>query len=144
MLLSSKLITFIWFISAEILASPPNILSARADTSFDPNNVKNTVCDNPDAKIDFHDMNVALLQICGGIAKEIQKCRGNPTSTEGQSGSALFKLSPVEPDATINVSKGRWERCIRAARAVCPNGEFHSTCLGGTSNGDLNFALTAT
>ncbi|POS85539.1 hypothetical protein EPUL_001209 [Erysiphe pulchra] len=140
----SKFITFVWFISAGVLASPQGSLYARASTSFNPNDVKDTVCDNPSAKIDNHDSNVALLQICGGIAKEIQKCRGNPTSTEGQSGTALFKLNPVEQGATINVSKGRWERCIRAAKAVCPTGEYHSTCKGGTSNGDLNFSLTAT
>ena len=60
--------------------------------------------------LDFHTVNVALLQICGGIAGTIEKCEGAPTSTTGQSGNALFTITPVEAGATINISKGRWER----------------------------------
>lgn len=65
-----------------------------------------------------HDQNVAELGICGGIAGTIEKCGGNPTSTVGSSGTAKFSLTPTDQGATINVSKGRWEGCVRAARAV--------------------------
>lgn len=57
--------------------------------------------------IDEHNKNVALLQICGGIAGSIQKCGGSPTSTTGQSGDAKFTLNPTDSGATINISKGR-------------------------------------
>ena len=55
-------------------------------------------------------MNVALLQICGGIAGTIQKCQGAPKSTTGVSGNAKFTITPAVKGATINISKGRWER----------------------------------
>lgn len=32
---------------------------------------------------------------------------------------------------------------MRAARAVCPTGEFSSTCVGGASTGNVAFTLTA-
>ena len=68
----------------------------------------------------FHDENVAQLQICeGGIAGKVTKCRGAPTSTTGTSGTAKFSLTTATGGGTINISKGRWEQCIRAARAVC-------------------------
>ena len=60
--------------------------------------------------LDFHTSNVALLQICGGIAGTIQKCQGSPTSTVGQSGNVRFTIKPVVAGDTINISKGRWER----------------------------------
>ena len=60
--------------------------------------------------LDFHTSNVALLQICGGIAGSIQKCQGAPTSTVGQSGNVRFTIKPVVAGDTINISKGRWER----------------------------------
>lgn len=90
-----------------------------------------------------HDENVAQLAICGGIAGAITKCGGAPTSTTGSSGTALFKLKAVSAGATINVSKGRWEGCVRAAKAVCPNGEYTSTCVGGASTGNVGFSLSA-
>jgi hypothetical protein len=40
--------------------------------------------------LDVHTKNVALLQICGGIAGTIQKCQGNPTTTTGRSGNVQF------------------------------------------------------
>lgn len=96
---------------------------------------------NPPRKIVFHDENVAELAICGGIAGSITKCGGAPTSTTGESGTAKFSLSAVEQGATINISKGRWEQCVRAARAVCPTGSLNATCAGGASAGDVSFTL---
>lgn len=84
---------------------------------------------------------MAELGICGGIAGSVQKCGGAPTSTTGTSGSAKFSLSAVERGATINISKGRWEQCVRAARAVCPTGSLKATCAGGASKGDVQFTL---
>jgi hypothetical protein len=93
------------------------------------------------SNLDSHDTNVAILSICGGIAGAITKCEGNPTSTVGQSGTSKFTLNPVNEGATLNVSKGRWERCVKAAKLTCPNGSFDSTCVGGTSDGDFTFRL---
>lgn len=93
--------------------------------------------------INTHDKNVALLAICGGIAGTIQKCQGNPTSTTGASGDAKFTLTPTVAGATINISKGRWEQCIKSAEATCPNGQaYTATCPLGASSGNINFALT--
>jgi hypothetical protein len=93
---------------------------------------------------DTHDTNVAILGICGGIAGSIQKCGGNPAQTTGQSNKSLFTLSATNAGSTINVSKGRWERCVKAAQLTCPKGSFESTCIGGaTPSGDVKFSLTA-
>jgi hypothetical protein len=89
----------------------------------------------------FHDANVAQLAICGGIAGAITKCGGSPQSTVGASGTAVFTLKATTSGATLNVSKGRWEGCVRAARAVCPTGSFSSTCIGGASTGNIAFTL---
>ena len=89
----------------------------------------------------FHDQNVAELAICGGIAGSITKCGGNPAATTGQSGTALFTLKTTDAGATINISKGRWEQCIRAARAVCPTGSVSGTCVGGATTGNVAFTL---
>lgn len=95
------------------------------------------------SKIDTHNKNVALLQICGGIAKQIQKCGGSPTSTTGASGDAKFTITPTDAGATINISKGRWEQCIKSAEAECPGGQaYTATCPLGASTGDVNFELT--
>ena len=114
--------------------------------------------------LDFHTSNVALLQICGGIAGSIEKCEGSPTSTVGQSGNVHFTITPVVKGDTINISKGRWEReflpfpfagmcvgrgadarihlCIegiKAAFAVCgQNIPFTATFTGGATKGDVN------
>lgn len=94
------------------------------------------------SNIDEHNKNVALLQICGGIAGSIQKCQGAPTSTTGASEDAKFTLNPTDAGATINISKGRWEQCIKSAEATCPNGQaYTATCPGGASTGDINFEL---
>ncbi|KAJ1323492.1 hypothetical protein MN608_11647 [Microdochium nivale] len=100
-----------------------------------------TTCLDASQKITFHDENVAQLQICGGIAGTITKCGGAPTSTVGQSGTAKFSLKPLTAGATLNISKGRWERCIKAARKVCPTGSLTTTCPGGASSGDTAFTL---
>ncbi|KUJ22257.1 uncharacterized protein LY89DRAFT_606633, partial [Mollisia scopiformis] len=114
-----------------------------ASTTVDPNAVTDTTCIDTSANIVFHDQNVAELAICGGIAGAITKCGGAPTLTTGSSGTALFNLNAVTSGATINVSKGRWEGCVRAARAVCPTGTFSSTCIGGASTGNVAFTLSA-
>ncbi|KAI0200135.1 hypothetical protein F4808DRAFT_429798 [Astrocystis sublimbata] len=117
------------------------VLALRASTDVDPAAVNNVNCIDPNQNIVFHDQNVAELGICGGIAGAITKCEGAPEFTVGESGSAKFSLAPVEQGATINISKGRWEQCIRAARAVCPTGSMSGTCTGGGSFGDINFTL---
>ncbi|EXJ57693.1 uncharacterized protein A1O5_12483 [Cladophialophora psammophila CBS 110553] len=108
-----------------------------ANTSVNPNAVTGTTCIDPTAVLNTHDTNVAILSICGGIAGSIQFCGGDPSTTVGASGTSKFTLTAVNAaqGATINVSKGRWEGCVRAAQAVCPTGTFSSTCVGGTSDG---------
>jgi hypothetical protein len=85
-----------------------------------------------------HDINVALLQICGGIAGSIEQCQGTPTTTSGASGDARFNLQVETTGATIIITKGRWEGCVRAARAVCGNSPFSSTCIGGANDNKNN------
>ncbi|WQF77166.1 hypothetical protein CDEST_02180 [Colletotrichum destructivum] len=120
-----------------------NFLEIRASKDVNPDAVTGTTCLDKNVKIDKHDLNVATLAICGGIQGAIQKCGGAPKSTTGQSGTAKFTLDPTVAGATINVSKGRWEGCIRAARATCPTGSFKSTCKGGASEGDIGFTLNS-
>lgn len=124
--------------STEIL-SPPNRVRPRdpANTSVNPDAVTGTVCTDPTVSLDTHDTNVAILSICGGIAGSIEFCGGDPSTTVGASGTSKFTLTAVNAadGATINVSKGRWEGCVRAAQATCPTGTFSSTCVGGTSDG---------
>ncbi|KAI0175893.1 hypothetical protein GGR52DRAFT_570873 [Hypoxylon sp. FL1284] len=117
------------------------VLSLRASTSVDPAAVSDVNCIDRNVNIVFHDQNVAELGICGGIAGSITKCQGAPQSTEGQSGSAKFSLEAADRGATINISKGRWEQCVRAARAVCPTGSMEGVCAGGASAGDVKFTL---
>jgi len=119
------------------------VLALRASETVNPAAVTGTTCTN-EGDIVFHDQNVAELAICGGIAGTIEFCGGSPTSTVGQSGTAIFTLNPVDAGATINVSKGRWEGCVRAAVAVCPTGGFSSTCIGGASTGNVAFTLAQT
>ena len=123
---------------------PSRTLSARGDQPTDLSTVFGTTCIDPSVNIVEHDKNVAILSICGGIAGAIQKCGGNPTTTVGESGTAKFTLTALGADsgATINVSKGRWERCVIAARSICPTGTLSSNCVGGTSDGSgFSFAL---
>ncbi|KAI1394128.1 uncharacterized protein F4822DRAFT_37434 [Hypoxylon trugodes] len=117
------------------------VLALRASTAVNPAAVSDVTCTDPNVKIVSHDQNVAELGICGGIAGSIQKCGGAPQTTTGKSGSAEFTLSTATKGATINISKGRWEQCVRAARAICPTGSMKGTCAGGASSGDVNFTL---
>ncbi|KAI0021569.1 hypothetical protein F4780DRAFT_284103 [Xylariomycetidae sp. FL0641] len=124
------------------LASPVRpLLAMRGSTDVDPNAASDVQCIDPNVAIDFHDENVAQLGICGSIAGAITKCEGDPTATTGESGSARFDLAPVDAGATLNISKGRWEGCVRAARAVCPTGSLSAVCAGGSSLGDVAFRL---
>ncbi|KAI1188968.1 hypothetical protein F5B17DRAFT_239130 [Nemania serpens] len=117
------------------------VLALRANTQVNPAAVSDVTCIDSRLKIVFHDQNVAELGICGGIAGSITKCRGAPATTTGQSGSARFTLTTATKGATINISKGRWEQCVRAARAICPTGSMSGTCSGGASSGNVNFIL---
>ncbi|KAB2568658.1 hypothetical protein DBV05_g12663 [Lasiodiplodia theobromae] len=121
------------------LATP---LFPRANQQVSGAEVTDTTCTDPSANLDTHDTNVAILSICGGIAGSIQKCGGSPSSTTGESGTARFDLSTTDAGATINISKGRWERCVKAARLTCPTGTFESTCIGGATSGDVKFTLS--
>ncbi|KAK0118215.1 hypothetical protein ONS95_012519 [Cadophora gregata] len=89
-----------------------------------------------------HDINVALLQICGGIAGKIEQCAGDPTTTTGASGTAKFTLTVATAGQVINITKGRWEGCVRAARAVCGDTPFTTTCIGGANSNAGNVDVT--
>lgn len=116
----------------------------RGDETVNPDAVLSTTCLDPSVDLNTHDTDVALLSICGGISGTIEFCEGNPTSTVGASGTSKLTLTPVDEGAMITVSKGRWEGCMRAARAVCPQGTFSSTCVGGVSEGvGFGFVLSA-
>ncbi|KAI1436696.1 hypothetical protein GGR50DRAFT_184714 [Xylaria sp. CBS 124048] len=117
------------------------VLALRATTQLNPSAVSGVTCLDRNLNVVFHDQNVAELGICGGIAGSITKCRGAPKSTVGQSGSAKFTLKPAREGATIHITKGHWEQCVRAARAICPTGSMNGTCSGGASFGDINFTL---
>ncbi|KAI1105288.1 hypothetical protein F4804DRAFT_145272 [Jackrogersella minutella] len=117
------------------------VLALRASTDVNPAAVTDTTCIDKNTNIVFHDQNVAELAICGGIAGTIEKCGGSPQTTTGTSGTAQFTLKAATAGATINISKGRWEQCIRAARAVCPTGSLNATCAGGASTGNVYFSL---
>ncbi|KAH8113910.1 hypothetical protein DFH11DRAFT_1598164 [Phellopilus nigrolimitatus] len=84
----------------------PIPLSERQET------VSNVKCTSSTA-LDSHTVNVALLQICGGISGAIEQCEGAPASTTGVSGNVQFSVTPAQAGATINISKGRWERASR-------------------------------
>ncbi|EIN13107.1 hypothetical protein PUNSTDRAFT_139769 [Punctularia strigosozonata HHB-11173 SS5] len=123
-----------------VLSAAAFVLGAfAAPLEFRQETVSNVKCTDPNTTLDFHTSNVALLQICGGIAGTIEKCEGAPTSTVGQSGDVKFTINPVQSGATINISKGRWEQGIKAAFAVCgQNKPFTATFTGGASTGDVN------
>ncbi|PQE04881.1 hypothetical protein CJF30_00004671 [Rutstroemia sp. NJR-2017a BBW] len=139
-----------------------SVHAAPASTTVNPNAVTGTTCDDPSTYVQrlqttnqqlltytstlvSHDINVALLGICGGIAGTIQQCGGEPESTTGQSGTALLKLNAATAGQTIDITKGRWEGCMRAARAVCGDSPFTSTCIGGAkvNAGNVDFQLLA-
>ncbi|KAJ3558724.1 hypothetical protein NPX13_g9656 [Xylaria arbuscula] len=117
------------------------VLALRSTTQLNPAAVSDVTCIDPNLNIVFHDQNVAELGICGGISGSVTKCSNAPESTVGQSGSAKFTLTTTTSGATINISKVRWEQCVRAARAICPTGSMSGTCSGGASSGNVNFTL---
>jgi hypothetical protein len=121
------------------------ILSARfvANEVVNPAAVTGTTCTSPGTSLVDHDINVALLSICGGISGTIEQCQGSPTTTTGAFGDATFTLKAQS--GTIDISKGRWEGCVRAARAVCGDSPFTSTCIGGAevNNANVDFTLGA-
>jgi len=63
---------------------------------------------------------------CRLWAGSISTCPESPAQTTGASGAVIFMLNVATSRATINVSKGLLEGCVRAARAVCPTRAF--TC----------------
>ncbi|EED21514.1 conserved hypothetical protein [Talaromyces stipitatus ATCC 10500] len=113
-------------------------LPQPANTSVNPNAITNTTCTAPGVTLNSHNINVAILGICGGIAGKIEQCQGAPTTTSGASGDARFNLQVETPGTTIIVTKGRWEGCVRAARAVCGDSPFSSTCIGGANDNKDN------
>ncbi|TGO39367.1 hypothetical protein BHYA_0055g00190 [Botrytis hyacinthi] len=128
-----------------ILGAMAVVNAALASTTVNPDAVTGTTCTDPSTTLVSHDINVALLEICGGIAGTIQQCGGEPTSTTGESGTALLKLNAATSGQTIDITKGRWEGCMRAARAVCGDSPFTSTCIGGAkvNAGNVDFELSA-
>ncbi|THV47228.1 hypothetical protein BGAL_0326g00070 [Botrytis galanthina] len=145
-----------------ILGAMAVVNAAPASTTVNPDAVTGTTCTDPSTQVSnyrmrlsstyiftrtlvSHDINVALLGICGGIAGTIQQCGGEPTSTTGESGTALLKLNAATSGQTIDITKGRWEGCMRAARAVCGDSPFTSTCIGGAkvNAGNVDFELSA-
>ncbi|ORY09898.1 hypothetical protein BCR34DRAFT_362863 [Clohesyomyces aquaticus] len=135
MYIPTLIFSLLAFASSPILAAPANQIVSGAE-------VTGTTCLDKTAALDTHSTNVAILSICGGIAGSIQKCGGAPASTIGQSGTSKFELKALQAGATINISKGRWERCVKAAQLTCPTGTFTSTCVGGATVGDVGFSLT--
>ena len=136
----------LWVLPYTTFALPPRLpspLAVRGDAPVDPTAVTGTTCVDHNVALVSHDTNVAILSICGGIAGTIEFCGGNPSTTVGASGTSKFTLTVQNAGATINVSKGRWEHCVAAAQATCPTGTFSSTCVGGTTDGDFNFVLSA-
>ncbi|KAH8808737.1 hypothetical protein F5884DRAFT_845147 [Xylogone sp. PMI_703] len=113
-------------------------LPAPANTPVDPNSITNTVCLDKGVTLNSHNINVALLDICGSIAAPIEQCQGQPTETTGTSGDARFDLQVETAGTTIIITKGRWEHCVAAARAVCGDSPFNSTCIGGANNNKNN------
>lgn len=93
----------------------------------------------------YHEQNAAQLAICDGISgNDKTRCRTGTSSTVGKRGSAKFTLTATTDGATINITKKRWEECVRAARDKCPTGTLTGTCLGGATSGDVLFTLEST
>lgn len=93
----------------------------------------------------YHEQNAAQLAICDGISgNDNTRCRTGTSTTIGKRGSAKFTLTATTEGATINVTKKRWEECVRAARDKCPTGTLTGTCLGGATSGDVLFTLEST
>jgi len=119
------------------------VLRMRASTILNPRAAVDIQCLDPSVYVVSHDQNVAELAICNGIAGARQRCEGQHYSTTGSSGTAMFILNPTTPGAIINISKGRWDACIRTAEEKCATGTFSAVCLGGATTGDVAFSLEA-
>ncbi|KAL3425560.1 hypothetical protein PVAG01_02351 [Phlyctema vagabunda] len=146
MYISSANIFSFLAVATTFTAALPSSLDTRGTTKVDPNSVTGTVCTDSSTKLVSHDINVALLSICGSIAGTIQQCAGNPTETTGTSGTASFTLKAATDGTTINITKGRWEHCVAAARATCGDSPLTSTCIGGADGNKANvdFTLSST
>lgn len=94
----------------------------------------------------FHEQNAAQLAICDGILSGARttQCDGASATTAGARGSARFTLAARRPGAGINVSKVRWEECVRAARLKCPTGSLSGVCLRAATAGHADFRLDTT
>jgi hypothetical protein len=90
-------------------------INIRGTRVVNPNAVSFTTCSSDTTAINSHNINVALLGICGGIAGTIEQCGGSPTTTTGSSGDALFTLTAATQGQTIDITKGRWEACVAAS-----------------------------
>ncbi|KAK4186151.1 hypothetical protein QBC35DRAFT_282810 [Podospora australis] len=120
------------------------VLKMRSQIPLNPRAVRDVTCLDRRSHIVYHDENVAELAICGGIAggDKTKRCQGKPRETYGRSGTALFSLKAMDAKATINISKQKWEQCVRAAREACPTGSLSGICLGGATSGNVGFTLT--
>lgn len=94
--------------------STPDI-GIRGTRVVNPDAVSFTTCSCNTTAIVSHDINVAILAICGGIAGTIEQCGGSPITTTGSSGTALLTLTAATEGQTIDITKGRWEGCVAAA-----------------------------
>ncbi|KAK4459186.1 hypothetical protein QBC42DRAFT_232168 [Cladorrhinum samala] len=123
------------------------VLKMRISTPVNSKAVREVACLDRKAHIVSHDELAAELSICGGIEGSVAKCRGNLKETTGRRGTALFTLRAVDaaasPGAAINLTKARWEQCVRAARDQCPTGSLSGICVGGATTGDVEFSLVA-
>ncbi|KAF3391815.1 hypothetical protein DPV78_010474 [Talaromyces pinophilus] len=125
-------------ISAILFAAQAMGMPRPANTNVNPAAITNTTCTAPGVTLNSHDINVAILSICGGIAGTIEQCQGQPTTTTGASGDAQLNLQVETAGTNIIITKGRWEGCMRAARAVCGDSPFSSTCIGGANDNKNN------
>ncbi|OBT57716.1 hypothetical protein VE04_01949 [Pseudogymnoascus sp. 24MN13] len=93
-------------------------LDARANTSVNPDSVTFTTCTDPGVSIDSHDINVAILSICGTIAGTIQKFQGPLGLDRRRIGDGGAETECREP--------GVYDQCVE--RQV---GGMHEGCEGG-------------
>ncbi|EEA25636.1 hypothetical protein TMatcc_006131 [Talaromyces marneffei ATCC 18224] len=125
-------------VSTVLFAAQAMAMPRPANTNVNPNAITNTTCTAPGVTLNSHNINVAILSICGGISGKIQQCQGQPTTTTGASGDAKLNLQVETKGTKIIITKGRWEGCMRAARAVCGDSPFSSTCIGGANDNKNN------
>ncbi|CAN8098928.1 unnamed protein product [Discula destructiva] len=130
-----------WSVSQEHF----EVLTLRQATPLNLDAVIDVECLDPEAHIVFHEQNTAQLAICNGISGAGNtRCPGASRVTEGVRGSANFTLTAQNPTAKINLSKVRWEECVRAARSICPTGNLSGTCRRAATSGDVDFRLEST